>query len=94
MSTNTEGELTILVLVLGGCFSRARTGNEALRNAQEAMCCHPAGILQHRAGIRQERDSVPLETEDVTEALVLRMGVVLEEAQATQARARRTQYPS
>ena len=75
-----EGEFTVEVPILPGCFSRGPTINEALRNAEEAVRCHLESITQHNGEIPREGDTVPLTTEGLTEALVFRVSVTLEEA--------------
>ncbi len=75
-----EGEFTVEVPALPGCFSRGKTINEALRNAEEAMRCHLESIVQDNGEIPREGDTVPLATEGLTEALVFRTSVTLEEA--------------
>ena len=76
-----EGGFTVEVPALSGCFSRGETINEALRNAEEAMRCHLESIIQHNDEIPREGDTVPLATEDLTEAIVFRVSVTLEKAQ-------------
>ena len=70
-----EGEFTVEVPALPGCFSRGRTIMQALRNAEEAVECHIGSIVQHGEEVPQEGTVIQLDTEDLTEALLFRVSV-------------------
>lgn len=42
-----EGEFTVIVPALPGCFSRGRTVMQCVRNAQEAIECYLESMAQH-----------------------------------------------
>jgi len=74
-----EGGFTVEVPALPGCFSLGSTINEALRNAEEAIRCHLGSIVQHGEEVPVEGTTVPLNTEDLTEALVFRVSTAIGE---------------
>jgi predicted RNase H-like HicB family nuclease len=76
-----EGEFTVEVPALPGCFSRGRSINEALRNGEEAIRCHLGSMLRHGEEVPPEGDAVLLSTDDLTEALVFRLTISLAEAE-------------
>ena len=75
-----EGEFTVLVPSLPGCFSRGRTVIESLQHAQEAIECYLESLVQHGEAIPSEGDAVSVPTHNLTEALIFRVTVALEEA--------------
>ena len=75
-----EGEFTVEVPALPGCFSRGPTINEALRSAEEAIACHVGSLLDDGEEAPREGATVPLDTEGLTEALVFRVSVPVAEA--------------
>ncbi len=81
LRSEPEGEFTVLVPALPGCFSRGRTVIESLRNAQEAIECYLESLLQHGEAIPHEGDSIAIPTEHLTEALVYKVAVDVEQVQ-------------
>ena len=82
MEPQPEGGFTVEVPALPGCFSEGDTITEALRNAEEAISCHLGSIIKHGEEVPRETGTVPLDTEDLTEGLLFRVAVILEEALA------------
>jgi antitoxin HicB len=77
-----EGEFTVEVPALPGCFSRGKTIIEALRNVEEAISCHVGSLMDHGDPIPEENGTIPVNTEDLTEGLLFRVSVALVEAMA------------
>ena len=75
-----EGEFTVLVPALPGCFSRGQTVIDCLRNAEEAITCYIESLQQHGEEVPREGDSVTIATGNLSEALIFRVSVVAEEA--------------
>ncbi|MBM3472502.1 MAG: type II toxin-antitoxin system HicB family antitoxin [Armatimonadetes bacterium] len=75
-----EGEFTVIVPALPGCFSRGRTVMECLQNAQEAIECYLESMAQHGEEFPVEGDEVTISTENLTEALIFRVSVAGVEA--------------
>jgi len=76
-----QGGFTVEVPALPGCFSQGQAINEALRNAEEAILCHLESLTQHGDPIPKEGSIIPLNTEELTEALVFRLSVTMEPAE-------------
>jgi len=76
-----EGEFTVKVPALPGCFSRGHTVIESLQHAEEAIACYLGSLRKHGEAIPREGDTITISTENLTEALVYRVRVVVEEAQ-------------
>jgi len=76
-----EGEFTVEVPSLPGCFSRGKTINEALRNGEEAILCHLESFVERGEVVPQEGTTITLDVSDLTEALVFRLSVGLEAEQ-------------
>jgi len=74
-----EGEFTVLVPTLPGCFSRGRTVIDALRNAEEAIECYLESLIQHAEEVPVEGPEISIPTTNLTEALVFRVSVVMSE---------------
>jgi len=70
-----EGEFTVIVPALAGCFSRGRTVMESLRNAEEAIECYLESMAQHGEEFPVEGNEVTISTGNLTEALMLRVTV-------------------
>lgn len=70
-----EGEFTVEVPALRGCFSRGTTIIDALRNAEEAIECHLGSILQHNEAVPVEGSAIQVDTDDLTQALLFKVGV-------------------
>jgi antitoxin HicB len=81
LCSEPEGEFTVKVPALPGCFSRGRTVLEALRNVQEATECYLESLVQHGESIPSEAGTVTISTENLTEALIYRVSVGVEETQ-------------
>jgi len=64
-----EGEFTVIVPALPGCFSRGRTVMESLRNAEEAIECYLESMAQHSEELPVEGNEVTISTANLTEAL-------------------------
>ena len=77
-----EGEFTVEVPALPGCFSRGKTIIESLRNAEEAISCHVGSLMEHGDAVPEENGTIPVNTEDLTEGLLFRVTVALAEAMA------------
>ena len=54
-----EGEFTVEVPALPGCFSRGKTIIEALGNAEEAISCHVGSLMEHGDTVPEENGTVP-----------------------------------
>ena len=75
-----EGEFTVLVPALPGCFSRGRTVIESLRNAEEAIECYLESMAQHGEEFPIEGSQITIPTTNLTEALVFRVSAASTEA--------------
>ena len=75
-----EGEFTVEVPALSGCFSRGLTITEALRNAEEAIHCHVQALRELGQEIPRESGQVVVDTQELTEALLFKVGIALETA--------------
>ena len=75
-----EGNYTVLVPALPGCLTCGETIGDALRMSEEAIRVFLESLLDDRLPIPDEGPTVSLETENLTEAHVFRVSVLMDEA--------------
>ena len=75
-----EGGFSVEVPALPGCFSRGKTISDALRNAEEAILCYLGSLLDDGEAVPEETGPVSIDAGGITEALVLKVSVVLDES--------------
>ena len=73
-----EAEFSVEVPALPGCFSRGKTINEALRHAEEAIQCYLGSLLDDGKAVPEETGPISIDTGDITEALVFKITVTLD----------------
>ena len=70
-----DGGFSVEVPALPGCFSYGDSLTEALHMVQEAICCHLEGLRKDGLPAPQEGETVPLNTEHLSEALLFKVNV-------------------
>ena len=68
-----DGGFSVEVPALPGCFSYGNSITEALRMAEEAICCHIEGLRKDGLPVPEEGETVPLNTEDLSAALLFKV---------------------
>jgi antitoxin HicB len=77
---DSNGEFSVEVPALPGCFSRGGTIFDAIHNAEEAIRCHLLSLRKHGEALPREGKTIAVDTEDLAEGHMYRVRVRLEEA--------------
>lgn len=80
-----DGQYTVLVPALPGCFTEGESLSEAISMAKDAITCYVGSLIRQGEPIPEDTNTITFDRDDMVEALVISVSAEVEREAAAYA---------